>query len=117
MRHPRRGTVLRGAYGLDHGELRWSQRKGNVKDGPRTWLGDGGVLLAYAVNGEPLTPEHGFLLRLVVPGYDGTSPVRWLRRLELADVRAAVRSRPRFTTIPTPPPAALARYGRRRPSP
>ena len=29
----------------------------------------GGALLAYAVNGEPLPPQHGFPLRLVVPGW------------------------------------------------
>ena len=37
------------------------------------------VLLAYAINGEPLPPQHGFPLRLVVPGWYGMTNVKWLR--------------------------------------
>jgi len=55
---------------------------------PLKRLGEGGILLAYAVNGEPLAPEHGFPLRLVVPGYYGTNTVKWMWRLELAASRA-----------------------------
>ena len=40
-------------------------------------LAEGCVLLAYAVNGEPLMPEHGFPLRLIIPGYYGTNAVKW----------------------------------------
>ena len=36
------------------------------------------TLLAYAMNGEPLTPEHGFPLRLIVPGWYGVASVKWL---------------------------------------
>jgi sulfane dehydrogenase subunit SoxC len=76
------------AYGLDHGGYDGVSAEWYVKDMPLTRLGEGGVLLAYAVNGEPLTPEHGFPLRLVVPGYYGTNAVKWLWRLELAEARA-----------------------------
>ena len=52
-------------------------------------LAEGCVLLAYAVNGEPLMPEHGFPLRLIIPGYYGTNAVKWLWRIELGERRAA----------------------------
>ncbi|WP_199430236.1 sulfite oxidase [Qaidamihabitans albus] len=41
------------------------------------------VLLAYAMNGEPLPPQHGFPLRLVVPGWYGMAHVKWLREIEV----------------------------------
>lgn len=77
------------AYGLDHGDYDGVTAKWYVKDVPLTRLGDGGTLLATAVNGEPLTAEHGFPLRLIVPGYYGTNTVKWLWRIELAAGRAA----------------------------
>lgn len=41
------------------------------------------VLLAWAMNGEPLLPEHGAPLRLVVPGYAGVRSAKWLTRIEV----------------------------------
>src|SRR5262249_20333097 len=52
------------------------------------------VLIAWAMNGEPLTPEHGFPARVFVPGYFGTNAVKWLWRLTLA----ADRPESLFTT-------------------
>jgi DMSO/TMAO reductase YedYZ molybdopterin-dependent catalytic subunit len=43
------------------------------------------VLLAYAINGQPLPPQHGFPLRLVVPGWYGMTHVKWLRSITLVD--------------------------------
>lgn len=43
------------------------------------------VLLAYAVNGQPLPPQHGFPLRLVVPGWYGMAHVKWLRSITAVD--------------------------------
>ena len=42
------------------------------------------VLLAFAMNGEPLTPAHGFPLRAVVPGWFGMASVKWLERIIVA---------------------------------
>ena len=39
------------------------------------------ILLAYAVNGQTLPPQHGFPLRLVVPGWYGMTNVKWLERI------------------------------------
>jgi DMSO/TMAO reductase YedYZ molybdopterin-dependent catalytic subunit len=41
------------------------------------------VLLAYEVNGQPLPPQHGFPLRLIVPGWYGMTHVKWLERITL----------------------------------
>src|SRR3954447_3428901 len=43
------------------------------------------VLLAYEMNGQPLPPQHGFPLRLVVPGWYGMTSVKWLDRIEVVD--------------------------------
>jgi DMSO/TMAO reductase YedYZ molybdopterin-dependent catalytic subunit len=43
------------------------------------------VLLAYAVNGQPLPPQHGFPLRLVVPGWYGMTHVKWLQAITVVD--------------------------------
>ena len=40
------------------------------------------VLLAYEMNGRPLEPQHGFPLRLLVPGWYGMTHVKWLVRIE-----------------------------------
>jgi len=43
------------------------------------------AMIAYAQNGEALRPEQGYPVRLLLPGFEGNSSVKWLRRLELAD--------------------------------
>jgi sulfane dehydrogenase subunit SoxC len=40
------------------------------------------VLVAWAMNGQPLLPQHGAPLRLVVPGWYGMASVKWLARIE-----------------------------------
>jgi sulfane dehydrogenase subunit SoxC len=44
------------------------------------------VIVAYGMNGEMLRPENGYPLRLVVPGVQGVSWVKWLRRIEVGDM-------------------------------
>jgi DMSO/TMAO reductase YedYZ molybdopterin-dependent catalytic subunit len=43
------------------------------------------LLLAYDMNGQPLPPQHGFPLRLVVPGWYGMTSVKWLSEIEVVD--------------------------------
>lgn len=43
------------------------------------------VLVAYAMNGQPLLPQHGAPLRLVVPDWYGMANVKWLERIEVID--------------------------------
>ena len=49
------------------------------------------VLVAFKANGEALRMEHGYPVRLVVPGWEGNMWVKWLRRIEVVDM--AVESR------------------------
>ena len=49
------------------------------------------VFVAYGQNGEMLRPENGYPLRLVVPGVQGVSWVKWLRRIEVGDQPYATR--------------------------
>jgi sulfane dehydrogenase subunit SoxC len=70
--------------GLDHGvergvEQRY-QRGLSLDDALRDE-----VLLAYECNGAPLPPQHGFPLRLLVPGWYGMTSVKWLSSIEVVD--------------------------------
>ncbi|GIH02934.1 sulfite oxidase [Rhizocola hellebori] len=42
------------------------------------------VLLAYEMNGQPLPPDHGFPVRVIVPGWIGISAIKWLGRIEVS---------------------------------
>jgi DMSO/TMAO reductase YedYZ molybdopterin-dependent catalytic subunit len=43
------------------------------------------VLLAWEMNGEELTPRHGFPVRAVVPGWYGMASIKWLKRIVVTD--------------------------------
>ena len=77
-------------------------REVGVKDGAGWILAEGGdaavmtrsvpldkcwsdAMLAYAQNGEALRPEQGHPLRLLLPGYEGNTHIKWLRRIEVSD--------------------------------
>ena len=68
--------------GLDRGvqgdEVQYYQRSLSVDEATRPE-----VLLAYEMNGAPLEPQHGFPLRLLVPGWYGMTSVKWLDRIEV----------------------------------
>ena len=67
--------------GIDRGvqgdEVQYYQRSLKVADATREE-----VLLAYHMNGQPLQPQHGYPLRLIVPGWYGMASVKWLDRIE-----------------------------------
>jgi len=74
-------VVARGAdRGLQGGQDQTYARSLTVAEATRTE-----VLLAYQVNGQPLPPQHGFPLRLVVPGWYGMASVKWLTSIEVTD--------------------------------
>jgi sulfite oxidase len=43
------------------------------------------VLLAYKMNGEQIPPDHGYPLRLIVPGYVGIRNIKWLKTIEISE--------------------------------
>src|SRR5207249_9869963 len=43
------------------------------------------AMIAYAQNGEAIRPEQGYPARLLLPGWEGNSNVKWIRRIELSD--------------------------------
>jgi sulfane dehydrogenase subunit SoxC len=80
--------------GLDSGSFANVHSDRYVKDLPLARALEPDVLVAWAMNGAPLTPEHGFPARVFVPGYFGTNAVKWLSRITLA----AERPESLFTT-------------------
>lgn len=49
------------------------------------------VLVAFKANGEALRLEHGYPVRLVVPGWEGNMWVKWIRRMEVTDMAVGSR--------------------------
>ncbi len=58
---------------------------------PMSQIKSGEVFVAYGQNGEMLRPEHGYPLRLIVPGVQGVSWVKYLRRIEVGDMPYATK--------------------------
>jgi sulfane dehydrogenase subunit SoxC len=52
------------------------------------WKAMDDALIAYGQNGEPVRPENGFPLRLLVPGFQGTNNIKRLRRIKITDAPA-----------------------------
>ena len=60
------------------------------------------ALVVYASNGERLRPENGYPLRLLLPGWEGNTSVKWLRRIKVTDQPAHFRSETARYTDPMP---------------
>jgi DMSO/TMAO reductase YedYZ molybdopterin-dependent catalytic subunit len=70
--------------GLDRG-VEHGQEQLFARSVPLELALDDDVLLAYDLNGAPLPPQHGFPLRLLVPGWYGMTNVKWLERITVLD--------------------------------
>jgi sulfite oxidase len=64
--------------GLDRGEVAPGRLVTFARSLPVEIARHRDVLLAWDMNGEPLTPPHGYPLRLLVPGWYGVASVKWL---------------------------------------
>ena len=81
---PADGAVDVVVSGLDRGVEGGVEQRYERALPVETALGDD-VLLAYEINGVPLTPQHGFPLRLLVPGWYGMTSVKWLGAITVLD--------------------------------
>ena len=71
----------RGTFVLAEG----ADGSGMTRTIPMSLVLSGEVLVAYGQNGEMLRPENGYPLRLIVPGVQGVSWVKYLRRIKVGD--------------------------------
>lgn len=71
-------------HGADRGFDRGVEHSFSRSLAPAEALGED-VLVAWAMNGAPLLPQHGAPLRLVVPGWYGMASVKWLEHIEVID--------------------------------
>jgi DMSO/TMAO reductase YedYZ molybdopterin-dependent catalytic subunit len=70
--------------GLDHG-VEGDVEQDYERSLPLDEAIRGDVLLAFEMNGHPLPPQHGFPLRLIVPGWYGMTHVKWLSHITVLD--------------------------------
>ena len=81
---PSEAAVDVGFAGADHG-LEGDVEQDYERGLPMDEAMRDDLLLAYEMNGHPLPPQHGFPLRLIVPGWYGMTSVKWLRRIRVLD--------------------------------
>jgi DMSO/TMAO reductase YedYZ molybdopterin-dependent catalytic subunit len=71
--------------GADSGETKEGQKTPFLRSLPLKKAMQSNVLLAYAMNDGELPRDHGFPLRVVVPGWFGVASVKWLTRIFVTD--------------------------------
>ncbi|KAH7082004.1 Oxidoreductase, molybdopterin-binding domain-containing protein [Paraphoma chrysanthemicola] len=74
--------------GLDYGVFAGNSVECYQKDLPIEKAMSDEVIIAYKMNNEPLRPERGGPVRLVVPGWFATNSTKWLSRLSVKSIRA-----------------------------
>ncbi len=67
--------------GADRGEVEPGRNESFARSLPVEVAQQSNAVLAWAMNRQPLTGEHGFPLRLVVPGWYGVASVKWLTKI------------------------------------
>ena len=82
--HPGEGALDVLFTGLDRG-VEGGEEQAFQRSLPLELARTDDVLLAYELNGEPLPPQHGRPLRLLVPGWYGMTNVKWLARITVTD--------------------------------
>jgi DMSO/TMAO reductase YedYZ molybdopterin-dependent catalytic subunit len=75
--------------GADHGRYGDHEDIGFVRSLPLSHASDpaSDILIAYEMNSEPLSTEHGAPFRLIVPGWYGMASVKWLKQIEVRTTR------------------------------
>ncbi|HJS29731.1 MAG TPA: sulfite oxidase [Anaerolineales bacterium] len=68
-------------FGADHGEVTPGRQDAYARSLPIREAISPDILLVWAVNGHPLSPEHGYPLRLIVPTWYGMASVKWLEEI------------------------------------
>ena len=74
-------------HGADHGEVSTGRMEPYVRSLSLEVALSPDTILAWEMNGEPLTADHGFPLRMVVPGWYGMASVKWLEQINLSKDR------------------------------
>ncbi|GGJ23749.1 molybdopterin-dependent oxidoreductase [Deinococcus roseus] len=62
----------------------WKAADGYIESLPLGEAYEEDVMLVHSINGEPLTPKHGFPLRVLIPGRYGMKQPRWITEMELS---------------------------------
>lgn len=108
---PKSGATYVWSQGLDSGSFAGVSADRYEKDLPISKALGPDVLIAYEMNGEPLSRHRGGPARLVVPGWFGTNSTKWICRLSLQDHRAVGPFTTRFynEVDPTDPKAQRLR--------
>jgi DMSO/TMAO reductase YedYZ molybdopterin-dependent catalytic subunit len=73
-------------HGADQGEVEPGRKENFVRSLPMDVALNSDTILAWEMNGKPLTAKHGFPLRLVVPGWYGMASVKWLQKITLVSM-------------------------------